>query len=737
MNNFKTVTLSLAAITAITLTGCGGGSVDSSTPAGTPAATPANPATSYTYTQAIVAESATFKSADTTTLDNAIITADTNLTADTVYTLNGLVEVQSGAVLNIAAGTTIIGTDGAYIVVETGAQIVADGNITDPITFTSKIAYDGGVSETGQWGGLTILGKATTNHDTNVNLTTGRTGAYYEVSEDKDEFIFGGAVVGGAVDNDNSGVLRYVNILNSGSVIGTDVEINGLSLCGVGSGTTVENINVVNSSDDGIEVWGGTVNMSNLTIVGALDDSLDLDYGYSGIVDGVTVSQTEAAHAGFEISSGGDVPMTEATIKNFSITKFNGSDEGGIYIKDDTTAPTFINGSVVVKGTDAALNVRKLMTTDQINAISFDAVGIDAATLYDGTGAAQIQTIYEASLPSPTLTDTTTLDNAIITADTNLTADTVYTLNGLVEVQSGAVLNIAAGTTIIGTDGAYIVVETGAQIVADGNITDPITFTSKIAYDGGVSETGQWGGLTILGKATTNHDTNVNLTTGRTGAYYEVSEDKDEFIFGGAVVGGAVDNDNSGVLRYVNILNSGSVIGTDVEINGLSLCGVGSGTTVENINVVNSSDDGIEVWGGTVNMSNLTIVGALDDSLDLDYGYSGIVDGVTVSQTEAAHAGFEISSGGDVPMTEATIKNFSITKFNGSDEGGIYIKDDTTAPTFINGSVVVKGTDAALNVRKTMVADQYNAISFTEVILDSSTRYSGDGATQIETKLEN
>ncbi|MDQ7041994.1 MAG: hypothetical protein Q9M34_00530, partial [Sulfurimonas sp.] len=369
-------TLSLAATVALSMTGCGGSDTTTTT-----TTTGGGTVTPTTALQVIVAEDGITRTLDNTTLSAQAYTSDVNLTADTVYELTGLVEIQSPATLNIEAGTTIIGNDGAYIVVEQGAQINADGNITNPIVFTSKIAYNGGVSEPGQWGGLTILGKATTNDATSP---------FYEVDQTKSGFVYGGTT-----DADNSGVLNYVSILNSGSIIGTDIEINGLSLCGVGSGTTVSNITVVNSSDDGIEVWGGTVNMSNLTIIGALDDSLDLDSGYTGTVDGVYVSQLGVAHAGFEISSGGDTPMTSATIKNFSIVKVDGSDEGGIYIKDDTTAPTFINGSVIPKGTDAALLVRNAMLPAQIAAISFDSVLLDANVTYGGTGADQMKTKLE------------------------------------------------------------------------------------------------------------------------------------------------------------------------------------------------------------------------------------------------------------------------------------------------------------------------------------------------------
>jgi|GEM_PF-7091221 len=312
------------------------------------------------------------------------ITEDTTLTSDKVWEITGLIKVRPGATLTVEAGTTVVGSEGDFITVMKGAKIIADGTAANPIIFTSKVAHNGGTAEDGQWGGLTILGNAPTN----------QSDPHYEVDEQDADFAFGGNVA-----DDNSGILRYVKVLNSGSIIGTDIEINGLSLCGVGTGTIVDNIEVINSSDDGVEVWGGTVNMSNLRIENALDDSLDLDFGYSGTVDGVEIVQTGAAHAGFEISSGGENPMTMATIKNFTITKVSGSDEGGIYIKDDTTAPTFINGTVTTVGSDAALNVKLAMTTAQKAAMAFGNVTLvnDTNALYDGTGAADGQAEVEAN----------------------------------------------------------------------------------------------------------------------------------------------------------------------------------------------------------------------------------------------------------------------------------------------------------------------------------------------------
>ena len=662
--------------------------------------------------------------ADSTTLNGAI-TADTTLDKNTLYRVNGLVKVKNGATLTIPAGTVIFGTEGEdYIVVTKGCKIMAEGTADEPIIFTSQTALlNPSNAAVGQWGGLTVLGQATTNH----------TDPHYEVDESDPDFAFGGTI-----DNDNSGVLKNIYLLNSGETIGTDLEINGLSLAGVGSGTTVEDIYVENSSDDCIEVWGGTVNITNAVLRNCQDDSFDLDFGWSGTATNIVVQQTEAAHAGFEISSGGNTPMTNGKIVNFIINKADGSDEGGIYIKDDTTAPTFINGYVTTHGSDAALNAKKAMTTEQKATIAFKDVTLNNSTAtYGGAGATEAQTRFEAddaqyaSLKAhPVRTqveidaaDSTTLNGAI-TADTTLDKNTLYRVNGLVKVKNGATLTIPAGTVIFGTEGEdYIVVTKGCKIMAEGTADEPIIFTSQTALlNPSNAAVGQWGGLTVLGQATTNH----------TDPHYEVDESDPDFAFGGTI-----DNDNSGVLKNIYLLNSGETIGTDLEINGLSLAGVGSGTTVEDIYVENSSDDCIEVWGGTVNITNAVLRNCQDDSFDLDFGWSGTATNIVVQQTEAAHAGFEISSGGNTPMTNGKIVNFIINKADGSDEGGIYIKDDTTAPTFINGYVTTHGSDAALNAKKAMTTEQKATIAFKDVTLNNSTAtYGGAGATEAQTRFE-
>ena len=313
MKNLKLSTLSLAAIVALTLTACGGSSSGGSD--------------KTTETPAV--ETAT----ETTSTLSGDITSDMILTSDKIWILDGLVAVKAGATITIEAGTTVAGKDGtgsatSYLVVDAGSKIIAEGTAAEPITFTStKVAVDGEAAAVGQWGGLTIIGNAA-----NEQVSA------YEVNS---EFVAGSSDL-----TDNSGVLKYVKILNSGITMEVDKEINGLSLVGVGSGTTIDNITVDLSDDDGIEAWGGTVNMSNLTITRCTDDYFDIDDGYAGTVTGLNITTT-TGNAGIEMSG-----TTHATFDDFTITQTSSAKEGGIYFKKDAIGGNFLNGTITDNSTE-------------------------------------------------------------------------------------------------------------------------------------------------------------------------------------------------------------------------------------------------------------------------------------------------------------------------------------------------------------------------------------------------
>ena len=256
----------------------------------------------------------------------SIISTDTTLTNDKIWIIDGLVTVQSGATLTIEPGTVVAGKYGtadnsSYMVIDAGAKIMADGTADAPIIFTSEKAVDGETPAVGQWGGLTLIGNAGNDQV-----------KPYEVNED---FVAGTSDMA-----DNSGVLRHVKVLNSGITMAEDKEINGLSFVGVGFGTTVENITVDLSDDDGIELWGGTVNLANITISRCTDDHFDFDDGFSGLVTNLVINNT-MGNAGIEMSGN-----TAATIDGFNITMTDTAKEGGIYFKGTGIGGTLKNGTV-------------------------------------------------------------------------------------------------------------------------------------------------------------------------------------------------------------------------------------------------------------------------------------------------------------------------------------------------------------------------------------------------------
>ena len=205
---------------------------------------------------------------------------------------------------------------------------------------------------------------------------------------------------------------------------------------------------------------------------------------------------------------------------------------------------------------------------------------------------------------TPTPEEVTVLKGSI-TSNLSVKAGTV-TLDGPTIVQEGATLTIPAGTKIIAKDrGSYLLIAKGAKINAKGTATSPITFTSNDA------KPGAWGGLIINGKAPLSRAHESDPSTFGT-------EINDQIQYGGSDVA-----DNSGELNYIVIEYSGANISDDKEHNGLTLNGVGNGTKIENIYVVKSADDGIEFFGGTVNVTNLLVVDSEDDMFDFTQGYAG------------------------------------------------------------------------------------------------------------------
>ena len=218
-----------------------------------------------------------FSAIDSTTLNSSSITGNTVLNRSTTYYLKGFNYVQNGAVLVIEAGTKIYGdfnTKGTLII-QRGGKIFANGNANDPIVFTSQ--KPAGLRAAGDWGGIIILGRS------GINTASGSDSAEIEGFGPGLGPIYGGQP---RIDNDSSGVFRYVRIefpgINLTGISGN--EINGLTMGGVGSRTVIEYVQVSYSGDDSYEWFGGTVNCKHLIAFKGLDDDWDTDNGYRGKV---------------------------------------------------------------------------------------------------------------------------------------------------------------------------------------------------------------------------------------------------------------------------------------------------------------------------------------------------------------------------------------------------------------------------------------------------------------------
>jgi hypothetical protein len=245
----------------------------------------ADPALSYTNTQTVSASDFTWVSSNVsipTSFLQGTVTSKITLDATVKYSLNSSYIVQSGGELVIPAGTKIEARDGGtgvYIAVLKGGKIDIQGTADNPVVISSTAANGG------DWGGLTICGDATTSAGVDA------------------EAEVGGFIYGGTNDADNSGSITYLVIKGTGAQINADSQYNGVSLYAVGSGTTIENVSVINGSDDGVEFFGGTVSVSNIYLENNEDDSVDWTEGWNGTVTNTYISHTVS---GFSTAFEGD-----------------------------------------------------------------------------------------------------------------------------------------------------------------------------------------------------------------------------------------------------------------------------------------------------------------------------------------------------------------------------------------------------------------------------------------------
>lgn len=320
-----------------------------------------------------------------------------------------------------------------------------------------------------------------------------------------------------------------------------------------------------------------------------------------------------------------------------------------------------------------------------------------------------------------------------LTGERTLEAGKTYTLVGGYQVKSGGNLNIEEGVTIKATrtiDGQpdYIIIEQGAKINALGTKDKPIVMTST------QESPGAWGGVHICGKAP------INLTGG-TG--------KSEI--GDAVFGGTDATDNSGILRYVRLEYTGFAFSETKESNGLTLYGVGSGTTIEYVQTYKGADDGFEWFGGTVNAKYLVSTASEDDSFDWTDGWIGKGQFWVAIQDQTA-PGADGTANGDclieadnrednfnnTPVSSPTLANLTLIGNNDTNaqKRGIRLRAGTHIKLY---NVLVAGKP--LSVTTATPQTEQSFLDGTSVIeylfADKVFKYENEAALALDTKTGN
>jgi hypothetical protein len=240
--------------------------------------------------------------------------------------------------------------------------------------------------------------------------------------------------------------------------------------------------------------------------------------------------------------------------------------------------------------------------------------------------ASQTAVVDKTAEPQKPVIDVFTTENGVGT--TTWDSDNIYVLRGFVFVNNGQTLTIEAGTVIKGQPGdgagaSALIVARGGKINAQGTSANPVIFTAladdtEDPDDLPINTRGQWGGLILLGKAPINHSAGQTFIEG-------LPETDTRGQYGNGTPNDLTTNadDNSGTLTYVSIRHGGTEIGAGNEINGLTMGGVGRGTTIHHVEVWGNDDDGFEWFGGTVNTSYLSSMYNQDDAFDWDFGWRG------------------------------------------------------------------------------------------------------------------
>lgn len=301
------------------------------------------------------------------------IEADATWSCDKI--LSGIVTVKNDAVLTVAPGVTVRGKSGSALVVAQGSRLEAAGTKDAPIVFTSSQAE--GMRAPGDWGGIVLLGKASTNFQGGVGQAEG-------LEED--------AAYGGDDPAYSCGTLKWLRVEFAGFELTTDNELNGITFYSCGTGTTVDYIQSHMGQDDGIEMFGGGFDARHIVITGAQDDSIDVDQGFTGKLQYIFIQQDpDVGNYGFEWSNQ-DVnldasPRTTPKVANVTFIGTgagNDTKSAGVKLKEGTAGEVY--NAVFTQSYNAQIELTDAPTEAQadMGAIKIESTAFFQNSLKDG-----------------------------------------------------------------------------------------------------------------------------------------------------------------------------------------------------------------------------------------------------------------------------------------------------------------------------------------------------------------
>lgn len=399
---------------------------------------------------------------------------------------------------------------------------------------------------------------------------------------------------------------------------------------------------------------------------------------------------------------------------------------------DDATVQSIVNQAVAA----VLAQFPDVPSTEAIAAAARQAASEAVAAGFAGQGSTDIEAAIAAALnaaqalTNPPVVRIGTGGITYISSNTTWTNDKIWLMDGKIVVTDGATLTVEEGTIVkaasgYGANATALIIAKDGKINAVGTADKPIIFTDvndEIVYANGtsspnrsVNERNLWACVVVLGDDIVGTADGTALIEGIVAGY-----DFTEY-------GGTNTSHDGGRLEYVSIRHTGSSLAPGDELQGLTMGGVGSATVVENIELYASGDDGIEIFGGSVNVTNLLVANALDDSIDLDQAYSGTITNSVIFLGQDSDTVFEID--GSEKDDQTVAGEYTITGVTAYGRADL-IKTDTygnwkDTATGLNENILYVDFPAGTTFGKiTDAAQNTNGVS-----------YAGEGTTNAKGKL--